>query len=384
LGKTVISFFNVIHWFFLLPFTLTLIRHGHDPVNSLLWFVGILSLVYSNNFLNILLNNKDNLFVIFLSLVIGLGALHYYDIFDISAYTRYFFDALVQTKWAFALPVLALIGLYATTYSYFKSNLHFDTGLAKKNAEARTEQYDWLTQFGSVGTFIKNDIRLIKRNKRSKTTVIMSALFLFYGLFFFTGAIEVYDNPLFHLFGGIFVTGGFLFTFGQFVPSWDSSYYNLMMTQNISYRGYLTAKWWLIVVATGVSAILASFYLYFGWMAYAMILAGAVYNIGVNSHVVLLGGAFTKTPIDLTSGAGAFGDKKAFNIKTFLLTIPKLLLPVALYGLGSLHSDMAGIGLVVMAGVVGFALRNRVFRIIENLYKSEKYATIQAYKQKND
>jgi hypothetical protein len=33
-----------------------------------------------------------------------------------------------------------------------------------------------------------------------------------------------------------FVSGGFLITFGQFVPSWDSSYYQLMMTQNIPQR----------------------------------------------------------------------------------------------------------------------------------------------------
>jgi hypothetical protein len=35
------------------------------------------------------------------------------------------------------------------------------------------------------------------------------------------------------------------------------------------------------------------------------------YNIGVNSQLVLLGGAYTKTPIDLGSGKGAFGDKKS-------------------------------------------------------------------------
>jgi hypothetical protein len=49
-------------------------------------------------------------------------------------------------------------------------------------------------------------------------------MFLFYGFLFFTNSIEAYNNPIMHIFAGIFVSGGFLITFGQFVPSWDSAY----------------------------------------------------------------------------------------------------------------------------------------------------------------
>lgn len=224
---------------------------------------------------------------------------------------------------------------------------------------------------------------MIKRNKRSRTTVLMSVLFLFYGLLFFASGIETYDNPFMHMFAGIFVTGGFLFTFGQFVPSWDSAYYPLMMTQNIPYKGYLNAKWWLIVIGTLISCVLASFYLYFGVQVYLMILIGAIYNIGVNSHLVLLGGAYTKTPVDLASSKGAFGDKKAFNVKTMLISLPKLLLPMLLYGIGTLLvGETLGLILVASAGILGFVFRNAVFRLIEKVYKTEKYATIDAYKQK--
>jgi hypothetical protein len=52
----------------------------------------------------------------------------------------------------------------------------------------------------------------------------------------------------------------------------------------------------------------------FGWQTYLTIVVGGIYNIGVNSQLVLLGGAYTKTPIDLSSGKGAFGDKKSISI----------------------------------------------------------------------
>ena len=141
----------------------------------------------------------------------------------------------------------------------------------------------------------------------------------------------MYDNAFWKIFAGIFVTGGFLFTFGQYVPSWDSSYYPLMMSQNIKYRDYLNSKWYLIIIATLISTILSTFYIYFGWEAYAAVLAGAMYNLGINSYLVLLGGAYVKSPIDLTSNKKAFGDKQAFNAKTMLLTIPKMFLPMLIY-----------------------------------------------------
>ncbi|WP_306351300.1 DUF5687 family protein [Flavobacterium sp. '19STA2R22 D10 B1'] len=383
LGKTVLSFFNFLHAFFFVPFTVVLLINGYDPLHVILWHIAMFALIYSNNFLNLLINNKDYLFYIFISGVIALGALHYYGIFDITNYSSVFFDGLFSSYYYFLLPVILLGVFYYIAYQYYKSNLYLDTGLAVKQDVAETQNLTWLDQFGTVGTFLKNDIKLITRNKRSKTTIIMSVIFLFYGLLFFTNSIEVYSNPVWKIFAAIFVTGGFLFTFGQFVPSWDSSYYQLMMSQNIQYKDYLNSKWWLVVIATVFSTLICSFYIYFGWDVYFAIIVAAIYNIGVNSHLVLLGGAYIKTPIDLSSNKNAFGDKQAFNVKTMLLTIPKLILPMIFYAIGFyIFNSTVGYLFVALAGVLGFAFKWNVFNRIEKVYKTEKYNTIAAYKQK--
>jgi hypothetical protein len=380
LGKTVISFFNILHAFFFIPFTVVLITHGYG-YQAILWHLGIMALLYSNNFINVLINNKNSVFYPLLVLILSLGLAQYYNVFDVTDYTQPFFQGMYSTNYMFLIPIILVAVMYYFSFDYFKKNLNLDTGLAKKSEEAKTENFTWLEQFGILGTFLKNDIKLIKRNKRSRTTVIMSFLFLFYGFFFF---INPTQPAVMGIFAGIFVSGGFLFTFGQFVPSWDSSYYQLMMSQNIQYRQYLSSKWWLVVIATIISTILASFYIFLGWHYYMLIVVGAIYNIGVNSHLVLFGGAFVKTPIDLTMANRAFGDKQAFNLKTMLLVIPKLLLPVLFYGIGTaISGENLGLILVALAGVLGFAFRNMVFTKIEKIYKSEKYATIAAYKQKN-
>lgn len=384
IGKTLLSFFNIWHAFLFIPFSIVLLVEGHDFLNVMGWHLTIMALIFLNNFINIFVNDKEVIFYIVLTILVALGTLLYYNIFDVTQYTAIFFSKIYDQPYLTLLPILMAFLFYKIAFNNFKHNFYLDARLSKKVNNAETENMDWLNRFGKVSVFLKNDIKLIKRNKRSKTTVFMSVLFIFYGLLFFTGSTGVYDGPFWRIFAGIFVSGGFLFNFGQFVPSWDSAYYQLLMSQNITYKAYLESKWYLMVIATLVSTILASFYLYFGWQAYVAVVAGAIYNIGVNSHLVLWGGAYVKTPIDLSSNKKAFGDKKSFNTKTLLLTLPKLVLPMVIYAVGHFASgEKLGYVLVVLAGVLGFLFKEKVFQIIEKTYKTEKYKTIAAYKQKN-
>ncbi len=384
LSKTLTSFFNWSHAFFFIPFSVVLIREGYDPAGVTGWHLGIMALFFCNNFINIMMNNKDSVFYSILGLLVVLGTLQYYNWFDVTVYTEVLFSTFYNIPLASITNWVILSILILAAFAYFKKRMYLDGGLATRQAIAKTEDYKWLNRLGNLGTFLKNDIKLIRRNKRSRTTVIMSFLFLFYGLLFFSDSIDSYEHPAWKIFAGIFVSGGFLFSFGQFVPSWDSAYYPLMMSQNISYREYILSKWYLVIFATALSAILSVFYLYFGWEAYLAILVGAVYNIGVNSHLVLWGGAYIKTPIDLTSHKNAFGDKQAFNAKTLLLILPKLLLPMLIYGIGHYFmGPTTGFLLVAVTGILGFAFKDLVFKKIERIYKKEKYKTLLAYGEKN-
>ncbi|SFB70540.1 hypothetical protein SAMN04487891_101565 [Flagellimonas taeanensis] len=383
LGKTVVSFFNWSHAFFFVPFSVVLLTKGYPFAQVVGWHLAMMAIIYCNNFINVMVNNKDAVFYVFAGLVILAGISQFYQWFDITLYAQPIFDYFYDMPWTAIVPWALLLVLYFSAFGYFKKHMYLDGGLAKKHTEVRTENLDWLNRFGNLGTFLKNDIKLIKRNKRSRTAVLTGFFFIFYGLLFFTGAIEAYDGPFWKIFAGIFVTGGFLFSFGQYVPSWDSSYYPLMMSQNIKYREYLSSKWYLIIIATVISTILATFYVYFGWEAYAAVLVGAIYNIGINSYLVLWGGAYVKTPIELTSNKKAFGDKQAFNAKTLLLTLPKLLLPMVIYAIGHfLISPLAGYLFVAAFGLMGFVFKERAFKMIEGIYKKEKYKTLLAYKQK--
>ena len=140
------------------------------------------------------------------------------------------FDTFYNSPIYTIIPWLILILLYQSAFTHFKNRMYLDSGLQVVKKEAQNLQLGWLNRFGRTAIFVKNDIKLILRNKRSKMTIWVSIGFLFYGLLFFTDSSGgLYNAPVWKIFAGIFVTGGFLFTFGQYVPSWDSSYYPLMM-----------------------------------------------------------------------------------------------------------------------------------------------------------
>jgi hypothetical protein len=241
-----------------------------------------------------------------------------------------------------------------------------------------------MNRFGSVAPFLKNDIKMIMRNARPKQVLMMSFFFLFYGLFFFTQEMYVEKMPYILAFAAIFITGGFLLSFGQLVPSWDSEYYKMLMSQNIPYRQYLESKWYLMVVAVIVAFILSTPYIYFGWDIYFMIAAGALFNIGLNTFITLFGGALNRVPIELNTKAKAFSNTNGFNPTQLLIALPKMILPILIFFI-PYHFISFNAGLIALAasGALGIVFKNFFLNKIERIYQNGKYKTIAAFGEKN-
>jgi hypothetical protein len=379
--KMLYSFFNWSHLFFLIPLSIILTVEGQAAGQVWGWSLSIYFLLLINNYLNVLVNQKNVVFGLVTSLVLGSASLQYFGIFDITPYTQVFFTSLFNQSWLIAVAFGLLVVIYYSAFRHFRTRMYLDAGLAKKSERTISISENYFSRFGKLGLILRNDVALILRNKRARQAVFAGFFFIFYGLLFFTGAVEAYQGDTWKLFAGIFVTGGFLFSFGQYVPSWDSQYYPLLMTQNITYVDYLKSKYTLIQVFTAITTILSSWYLIFGLEIFSFVLLGAIYNLTINSVIVLWGGAYVRTKIDLTSNKKAFGDKNAFNYKTLLLTLPKILLPVIIYGvfdyaLGPIAAKIS----IVVVSIAGYFLKPYLFKTIISIYQKEKYATLKAYR----
>ncbi|WP_298515447.1 DUF5687 family protein [uncultured Kordia sp.] len=384
LGKTVFSFFNLLPLLVFIPYCITLLIQGYPPFKVLLWLLSIITITLSLNFLNILVNKSNTVFYIIATALISSLAMWYFNIYDITRPAGAMFRALYENPIYILVPIAILAFLYYLNFKYLNSHFYLDGAVSKKVKEVNTSDLSWLNRFGALATFLKNDVRMIWRNKRPRQVLLMSGFFLFYGVIFFTQ--KTYnDMPGFIAFASIFVTAGFLFSFGQLVPSWDSEHYKMMMSQNIPYRQYLESKWYLMVIAVVISFILSTPYIYFGWDKYAMIAAGASFNIGINTFVTLFGGALNRVPIKLNEKAKAFSNTQGFNPTQLLIALPKMLLPVLLFYIPYYFTDYnlnAGIITLAVSGFVGLAFKNYFLTQIEKVYQKGKYKTVAAFDEK--
>lgn len=382
LGRTSIHFFNFLSLLMFLPFSVVLIVQDYPVINVICWFIAMLSITLVLNFTNFLINKSNSVFYSLLTVLASFVALKMYNIFDVTIYFGQAFNALYNMPYLVLLPIALLVVIYKLNFNYVKSDFYLDGAISQKIKEADGLELNFLNRFGKTSTFLKNDIKLIMRNARPKQVMMMSFMFLFYGLVFYTQ--QTYkDMPAVLAFASIFITGGFLLSFGQLVPSWDSEYYKMLMSQNIPYRQYLESKWYLMVFAVFVSFILATPYLYFGVDIYLMILAGAFFNIGINSFITLLGGALNRVPVELNTKAKAFSNTNGFNPTQLLIGLPKMLLPMLLFYVPyKLINFNAGLLVLGLSGVLGFVFKNAIFNLIERLYQKGKYKTIAAFSEK--
>jgi hypothetical protein len=204
---------------------------------------------------------------------------------------------------------------------------------------------------------------------------------LLYGLFFYPQP-EYADKEFFFAFIGIFSTGAFLINFGQFIPAWDSGYYKMLMSQNFKYERYLKSKFTLMAISVVILFVLGIPYVYFGWKILVAHFAAAIYNVGVNSHVIMYGGSFNRKKINLDQ-------KAAFNYQgtgavQWLIGIPLMVLPMALFALVNwLVNFEVAITVLIILGLTGIVLHKKLMKAITKTYVAKKYAMIHAFDQEN-
>ena len=246
---------------------------------------------------------------------------------------------------------------------------------------ASTTDLAWTRRFGDSAPLLQRDRKLVWRNKRPRSSIFMWGIGLLYGLVFYPNPVYKEFVPLF-VFVGIFVTGIFMINFGQFIPAWDSGYYKLLMSQNIKYKQYLNSKFSLMVMSAIIMFILSIPYVYFGWRILVIHFAAMLYNLGVNTYVLLYAGSFNRKRIDLTQRA-AFNYQGTGAVQ-WLISIPLLLIPMGFFYLPYKFINFeAGVITLIVLGGLGIVFHHRLMRLITDKYVSSKHKMISAFDQTN-
>lgn len=381
LSKSGLSFYNFLSLFLFVPFVTVLLFKGYEPLNILVWLVSIVGIVLTINYVNFIINKSDKVLIVLGVALISLYGLEYFNVLPMKEYAGTVFYALYENPLLTVIPISSAIATYFINYNFLKQHLFLDATLKKKTETAETSDLSWTKKFGGIAPFLQLDLKLIWRNKRTKTQVFISLAMVFYGLVFYTMDDYGITSPMM-VFVGIFITGVFLSNFGQFIPAWDSAYYSMMMSQNIPLRKYLESKAGLISVSVGVMFLLSIPYVYFGWQALAINLSCALYNLGVNIPLILFFGSFNKKRIDLAKSA--FGNMQGAGAAQFLVMLPLFALPMLIYVvLNFLVSFEVAVITLSILGIIGFALKKPLLDRITEAYRKKKYGMIAGFKENN-
>ncbi len=385
LGKSTISFFNFLPLFAIIPFGIILLSKDYDTSQVIIWILVMIIFTLIINFLNFIIEIKsaetELAFLPIILLVSGLYALNYFNIISLSLLLSNAINSITTNPLLILIPIVILGILYYINFSILKKKLYIDSSLKSKTEIATSTDMTWTRKFGDIAPFLQLDLKLLWRNKRSRSTLFIMVLALLYGLIFYPNPTYQGWTPMF-IFVGIFITGIFMINFGQFIPAWDSSYYKLLMSQNIKYEEYLNSKYTLMIVSAVVLFIISIPYVYFGWDILLIHFAAMVYNIGINSHVLLFGGSFNRKRINLSQRAAL--NYQGTGAVQWIIGFPLLLFPVLIFYIPyKFFGFEAGIATLIILGGIGIVLHQKLMKYISKRYLDSKYEMISAFEQKN-
>jgi len=385
LRKSVVSYFNFLPLFAIFPFGFMLLINDYGTTTVSIWVLTMIILTLTINFLNFIIESKSAEtelsflpIILIASLFIGLN---YFDLISFSSILSEVMQSITANPFLISIPLIFLGALYYINFITLKKKLYIDSSLKTKTQIANSSDMVWTRRFGNIAPFLQLDLKLLWRNKRPRSTIFIMVLALFYGLIFYPNPTYQNISPMF-IFVGIFITGIFMINFGQFIPAWDSGYYKLLMSQNIKYEDYLKSKYILMIISSLALFILSVPYVYFGWKILLIHFASMIYNIGINSHVLLYGGSFNRKKINLTQRA-VFNYQGTGAVQ-WIIGFPLLFIPVVFFYIPYKFVNFeAGIATLIILGGLGILFHHKLMQIIIKRYLKSKYEMISAFEQDN-
>ncbi len=379
-----LSVFNLWPFILFVPFVIKIIAPDSGAIATLAFIVSLAGLTVFNNYLALYIKRKSNLngWVFLISatviMLIGLGDfyLHLYSLRNIS---YLFFGHLISKPTLALLPVLLGALMYYLNFLYLKQNLYLEELGSRKAAKYKSStEYPLLSRFGSVGDLAANEIKLVLRNKRSRSALIMGLFIMLYGLIFYTNS---HYGEGWKIFVGMFMTGIFIINYGQFMFSWQASHFDGLLVNKITFTDFLKAKYLLFTIISTGFFLLTTPYVYFGWHILMVHFIMFLWNIGVNTTLVLFFANRNYKRIDLSKGAAFNWEGVSGN--QWILSFPLLIAPYILYGpFALLHHADIGLALIAITALIFIFTRSFWIKQLEADFYTKRYKIAEGFRNK--
>lgn len=384
LTKPLFNSLNILPLSFALAISLGLQKHLDANTFWMLLaivLIGDLGMNYLSIYIKRIQIKYESVFYLFLAFVAGFILLDQFKIVDFQAISSgLFLQVIHHPQWLLA-GLLLFAAVYVLNFQLLYRNFSLeDFGKGDSTQRSSLENINYLDRFGKIGTFILLELKMYVRNKRTRTMLYLTPLFLFYGLFFYNDPSTLHQNG-FLIFIGLFISGGFMMNFGIYFFALESGHFDLVLTANNTYKDYIKAKYVLMLASSTIIFILSTFYVYFG--VDVLIINGVcfLFNIGVNSLLLLYFATNNNKHMDLSNGS-------AFNYqgvggRHFVLMIPLILIPILIYlPFGLMDQPNTGFALLGGLGILGLLFREKLLHLITQRFISKRHYMSEGFRQK--
>lgn len=368
LGKSLISTFSFVAIILFLPVTITHISATYGVFSAAMWLGTLVTLSLSLHWFALWVKESAArtltglLFVLALSLLPFI--LLYFNLLNIGVYTTPFFSLALEGPVSLFISLIICFLCYRLVYSYYEKNAYLDQTETIKPLFIRDTPTGLFSRFGVPGVLADVELKLIFRHKKSRGYLLMSLLFLLYGLIFYElpGPDEPFVITGFHLFVGVFITGLFFVQYAQFFLSWSSSFFDFFMVKNNGLRDLVRGKILLLSMTTVLAYVLSLPYLYFGWQILLVHTAGLLFNLGFGIHVIVLMSLWEPKPMDINKGAMFNYD--GIGLTQFLMAIPFFLAPYLIYlPVYFLFDAYTALAAVCVIGLMGIFFQKQLINV---------------------
>lgn len=346
--------------------------------------LSIAGLTMFNHFFSLWLKRKVNLNAIWMlafmgTLLVLLSFDYYFRLISISNFSTSLFNNVSVNPIYSLLSLMLAAGMYLVHHQYLKNNLYLDDLHSNDASHKSSTEVPFLNHFGRAGDLAANELKLILRNKRPRSMIMVSLMIMFYGLIFYTKSEFGYAVIVFC---GMLMTGVFIINYGQFMFSWQSAHFDGILSASINIEDFFRSKFLLFTLFSSLCFILTIPYVYFGWKILIVHFIMYIWNLGVNTVAVLFFANRNYMRIDLSKGA-AF-NWEGVGASQLILLIPVLLAPFAIYfPLSLLGYEEAGLALIAIIGLAFIITRDFWLNRLVSSFKVRRYAIADGFRNQS-
>lgn len=381
--KTLFSFFNLIPLLLFFPYCFTGVVSHSGLLAAISIGICIVTLIGFNNFMSLWLkrlgDSREWVLLCGISIVLVFAVLDYLEAISVMDFSGYLFSAIVSKPYlAIAFIGLAMLA-FMINKRFLLENFYIEE-LSTKVQEKVSTAYPLFTRFGRVGDLAAVEFKLLLRHKRSKSVVLMSSIFMFYGLIFYD--YEVLEANQFGtpLVAAILIIGIFMISYGQFMFAWQSNHFDGLMANRIDNVDFIKSKFLLLTLAATIITMVSFLYGIISWKLILLHVCVYLYTIGFGSVIIIFFANYNTKRLDLSHGS--MMNWQGMGITQWIIGIPIILLPFLIYlPFGLSGAPLQGLIAIGVFGLITLTMRHLWIKWLTQLFFKQRYKIAEGFRK---